>query len=135
MRVVDFSIPRLRWRVRAYFAVSKYNVEEIVGDLIYIRCPYYILRDVEYNLRFQKIDTGFTYSNRRRRQTVMVVGLTSHPSEFLNSYEHELRHLVDDVAGTTGIPLSGEDVAYLTGNINRLLWEDIHGFVCCCPRS
>ena len=131
MRVVDFSIPRLRWRVRAYFAVSKYNVEEIVGDLIYIRCPYHILQDVEYNLRFQKIDTGFTYSNRRRRQTVMVVGLTSHPSEFLNSYEHELRHLVDDVAGTLGIPLSGEGVAYLTGNINRLLWEDIHDFVCC----
>ncbi len=135
MRVVDFSIPRLRWRVRAYFAVSKYNAEQIVGDLIAIECPAHILAQVKGNLRNYKMDTGFTYSNRRRRQTVMVVGLTSHPSEFLNSYEHELRHLVDDVAGTIGIPLSGEDVAYLTGNINRLLWEDIHGFICCCPRS
>ena len=131
MRIVDFSIPWLRWRVRAYFAVSKYSTEEIIGDLIDIRCPVHILRKVENNLLNYKIDTGFTYSNRRRRQTVMVVGLTSHPSEFLNSYEHELRHLVDDVASTIGIPLTGEDVAYLTGNINRLLWEDIHGFVCC----
>ncbi len=132
MRVVDFSIPRLRWRVRAYFAVSKYNTQEIIRDLLSIECPKNILTSVENNLRNYKIDTGFTYSNRMRRQTVMVVGLTSHPSEFLNSYEHELRHLVDDVASTVHIPLAGEGVAYLTGNINRLLWEDIHDFVCCC---
>ena len=77
------------------------------------------------------MDSGFTYSNKRIRQSVVVVGLASSQSQFLNSFEHELRHLCDDIATTTGMAMQGEEVAYLTGNVNTLLWSDIHEFICC----
>ena len=77
------------------------------------------------------MDTGFTYSNKEHRQSVIVIGMHSSPWEFLNSFEHELRHLVDDIALTLGLPMAGEDVAYLTGEINQALWEDVHQFTCC----
>ena len=65
------------------------------------------------------------------RRTVMIVGLASSPAEFLNSFEHELRHLVDDIASTHSMDMAGEEVAYLTGDINTALWSDIHRFTCC----
>lgn len=65
----------------------------------------------------------------------MVIGLTSSPAEFLNSLQHELRHFVDDVAMTVNVDLSGEKVAYLTGDINLYLWDDIHEFLCCCNKN
>ena len=27
--------------------------------------------------------------------------------------------------------MQGEEVAYLTGDVNSLLWADVHDFVCC----
>lgn len=135
MKVKEFEIPRYGWCVRVFFAVTRYNIYDIMYALEGINCPERILRRVYNNLRNQKMDTGFTYSNRRIRKTVMVIGLTTSPAEFLNSLEHELRHLVDDVAMATNVGLSGEKVAYLTGDINLYLWDDIHDFICCCNKN
>ena len=131
MRIVEFDIPQYGWRVKTYFAVTQYNTEDIVGDLIDIDCPTNIVDRVTENLLHQEMDTGFTYSNKKNRSTIMVIGLTSHPAEFLNSFEHELRHLVDDIASVVGIDTNSEAVAYLTGDINLFLWGYIHKFVCC----
>jgi hypothetical protein len=86
---------------------------------------------IRNNLLKCDMDTGFTYSNKKLRRTVMIVGLASSPAEFLNSFEHELRHLVDDIASTHSMDMAGEEVAYLTGDINTALWSDIHRFTCC----
>ena len=135
MKVKELEIPRYGWRMRVFIAVSRYNINRIMDALEDIDCPEHILYRVYKNLRAQKMDTGFTYSNRKKRETVMVIGLTSSPAEFLNSLQHELRHFVDDVAMTVNVDLSGEKVAYLTGDINLYLWEDIHEFLCCCNKN
>lgn len=132
MRETELEIHRHRWRVKIFFAVTRYDINTIMRALYEINCPEDIAQRVYKNLRHQKMDTGFTYSNIRERATVMVVGLASSPAEFLNSFEHELRHLVDDVAKAIDIDLTGENVAYLTGDINLRLWGDIHDFICCC---
>ena len=62
---------------------------------------------------------------------MLLIGLHSSPPEFINSFEHELRHLIDDIAQTCRLEMAGEDVAYLTGDVNSALWEDIHYFTCC----
>lgn len=61
----------------------------------------------------------------------MVIGLTSSKAQFLNSFEHEMRHLVDDISKACGLDGEGESVAYLTGDLNALLFEDLHSFICC----
>ncbi|MCH5332044.1 MAG: hypothetical protein J1E33_06545 [Alistipes sp.] len=132
MRTGDLRIAKYRWDVRLYFAVTDYYIDDILESLSAISCPKKIMRRVRQKMAARKLDTGFTYSNKRLRQSVMVVGITSSPAEFLDSFEHELRHLVDDIAKTDGLALSGEAVAYLTGDTNRTLWPVIHDFICCC---
>lgn len=131
MKTGDLTIYKYRWKVRLYFAVTDYYINDILESLYSIECPERIMRRVEEKMSARQLDTGFTYSNPRLRQSVMVVGLTSSPAEFLDSLEHEIRHLVDDIAKEAGLEMAGESVAYLTGDTNRSLWPYIHEFICC----
>lgn len=131
MQVVDVYIKRCRWWVRIYFSVTCYHTDRILDDLDYLNCSDEIYNRAQRHLRRGNLNTGLTYSNARARKSVMVVGLSSTMGQFLNSFEHELRHLIDDIAGSLDIAIKGEDVAYLTGDMNALLFEDIHPFICC----
>lgn len=68
MKVKELEIPRYGWRMRVFIAVSQYNINRIMDALEDIDCPEHILYRVYKNLRAQKMDTGFTYSNRKRRE-------------------------------------------------------------------
>lgn len=127
-------LPQIHWEVHLYYAVTGYNAAPILSDLIGIDCPPKILRQVATNLHSGRMDSGFTYSNKRMHATVMVVGMHTTPAQFLNSLQHELRHLVDDVSDACNIPVRGEAVAYLTGDINAHIAEDVKMFLCDCHR-
>ena len=128
----DVYIPQIGWEVHIYYAVTGYHAPPILADLVDIDCPLKLMKRISKNLRSGKMDTGFTYSNKQIRCTVMVVGMHSSPAQFLNSLEHELRHLVDDVSSTVRIPPYGEAVAYLTGDINAHIADDVKMFLCDC---
>ena len=128
----NIYIQKIGWQVHIYYAVTGYNSAPILADLVDIDCPPKLLKRISRNLKSGKMDTGFTYSNKHLRCTVMVIGMHSSPSEFLNSLEHELRHLVDDISDAVHIPVRGEAVAYLTGDINSHIAEDVKMFLCDC---
>ncbi len=77
------------------------------------------------------MDTGFTYSNKRNHESVMVVGLASSAKEEMNSIVHEIRHLVDDIASSYNLVPCGEDVAYLSGDIAMKMYENTKNLFCC----
>ena len=131
MKIRDLRIRKYDWRLRIYFAVTCYFTDLILKSLIDIDCPEELIQRIRGNLQKGDMDTGFTYSNKKRKLSVIVIGMNSSHREFLNSCEHELRHLVDDIALTYHLPMAGEEVAYLTGDINSELWEEIHEFTCC----
>lgn len=131
MRVCRIYIPNYSWNVTAFFDVSASDEEEVMEELRLIRCPEHTMARVGMNLRRDKIDTGFTYSNGVMRESVMSVGHASSPREFLNSYAHELRHLVDDIAYTSFLPMRGEGVGYLTGELSWEYWNEIRDLLCC----
>lgn len=132
MKMCRIYIPLYEWNVTAFFDATAENEAVIVDELKYIRCPEHTLARVEMNLRRDKLDTGFTYSNRILRESVMTVGRASSPREFLNSYAHELRHLVDDIAFSSYLPMRGEGVGYLSGELSWEYWAEIHDYLCCC---
>ena len=125
------KLKKYDWTLDIFYAVTCYHIEAITNALEAAQCPENIKERVYGNLKKSDMDTGFTYSNKRLKRTVMVIGLASSPAQFLNSFEHELRHLVDDIAERFGLDMGGEEVAYLTGDINSVLWDDIHKFICC----
>lgn len=102
MKIRDLSIHKYGWTLRIYYAVTCYYTGEILKSLTDIGCPDTVLHRVQGNMVKCEMDTGFTYSNKEHRQSVIVIGMHSSPWEFLNSFEHELRHLVDDIALTLG---------------------------------
>lgn len=130
MLVRDIYLPKYDWHARVYFAISKYNIEDVARSLREIDCPGRILRQAIRQMVRGEVNTGFTYSNKRCRRTVMLVGKTDSGEEFLNSFSHEQRHLCDDIANAFGMHMSGEEVAYLTGDISLKLADIVCHYSC-----
>ncbi len=118
------------WACEFYFAMGAYRRREILGQLVSCQAPDPVLRRVRHNMRADKLNTGFTFSNGDIRKSVIVIGNTSSGSEFLNSFVHELRHLTDDIAVADGMQLSGEPVAYLAGDIANELSDVVCHLSC-----
>lgn len=130
MIIRDLELHNYKWSVKIYYAVTSYYIKEIINSLKEINAPEEIIKRVYHNLKEDSINTGFTYSNLNLRKAIIIIGISSSPAQFLNSFEHELRHLVDDIAINENLKMAEEDVAYLTGDINEKLIEDIQYFIC-----
>lgn len=128
----QLHIYKYDWHVFCFFAVDRYYTDMICDLLQQIGVSDDIMQDAYLHLQRADLDTGFTFSNKYERVSVMVVGLTSTKAEFLNSFTHELRHLSDDIASASGVLLNGEEVAYLTGDIAMQLAPAIEPFMCSC---
>ena len=131
----DIYLRRYRWHVVVYYAVTRMYCDEIMDDLRSIGCRGKNLRVAYNNLSEGKVDTGLTYSNYDRRETVMVIASTSTPAQFLNSYDHERKHLEAHIADAYGLDPWGEEVAYLCGEIGQLLYPISQRFMCECRKS
>lgn len=130
MIVRDIYIPKYGWSARIYFAISRYNIEDVARSLRKINCPERIFRQAVRQMVRGEVNTGFTYSNTRMRSSVMLIGKTDSGREFMNSFTHEQRHLCDDIAKTFGMEMAGEDVAYLTGDIALKLADIVCHYSC-----
>lgn len=132
MIVRHLYISKYHWHLHCYFAVDKYYTEEILSVLETLGCSYSIYDRVAVKMRQNEPNGGFTYSNKDERETLMVVGLATSKAEYVNSITHELRHLCDDIASVVEIPSSGEEIAYLTGNIASKIADIIGVLLCDC---
>lgn len=132
MIIRDLYIEQYRWHVHCYFAVTDYYTEEILDVLESLGCSDAVYNKVAKKMEQNELNTGFTYSNKLARETLMVIGLASSNAEYINSITHELRHLCDDIASVVGIHDSGEEVAYLTGDVASQMADIIEVLVCDC---
>ena len=120
--------------VHAYYATTQYYVEEILDRLYEIGCRGYNLRRAEDNLSSGELNTGLTYYSSQHREAVMVVALTSSASECFNSLMHELSHLTAYIAKDDGLSFTGEDIAYLEGDLAREIFPAVQPLLCDCCR-
>lgn len=134
MIIRNVRIPKYGWNVEIYYAVTSYYTDIIMRRLKGMKCPKKLMGRIYRNLQKQTVDSGFTFSNKDLKHTIMVIGLFSSPAEFLNSFTHETRHLVDDITDRCRLPKSGEEVAYLTGDFNGSVAEDVAMFLCHCDK-
>lgn len=128
----DIHISGYDWIVYVYFHVTCYRTRAIIRRLKRIGCPKDKLREAYDNMMSCSLDTGLTYSNYERRESVMVIGRTSSYWEFFNSLSHEIRHLTDHMCLAMGMEVGGEPIAYLTGDIGSVLADEIRLFTCDC---
>lgn len=126
----EIYIPKYDWRVRIYYAVTTYWAVRILSDMERIGCRSVELAKAWRNLRSGDLNTGLTYSNFQTGETVMVISLTSSPEEFLNSWEHEKKHLARHIEQSYGIDPFGEEAAYLEGTIAQKMFPVAKRFIC-----
>lgn len=124
------------WAIHAYYSVTgHYYTDEIMDRLVSLGCRGRNLQRAYTNLSSGKVDTGLTYSNLLKRETVMVVGYASSGEELFNSLLHEMRHVEEHIAKASHIEPYGEPVAYLTGELGRQMYSCIGHYLCDCCRK
>jgi hypothetical protein len=121
--------------VHAYYATTQYYVAEILDRLYEIGCRGHNLRRAEENLASGELNVGLTYYSPRHREAVMVVALTSSAAEFYNSLMHELSHLTAYIAKDEGLSFTGEAIAYLEGDLAKVILPVVQPLLCDCCRK
>ncbi len=121
------------WLVYCYFDTSSDNANEILSLINDIGINDEQFHKAEKHLLNTNSNSGLTYTNTDKHTSVVVVSQTTSPAETLNTFTHELRHLVDDIALVANIPNKGEEIAYLTGNIALKLASNLLDVACHCP--
>lgn len=122
-------VKRYDWTVWAYFAKTACDADEIMKNLLRIGLSRKDARTAFFNLKNGMQNTGLTYSGYAARESVLVIGLTSGPAEFLNSFVHELGHLSLQIAEAMGIDVMSEEVQYLSGGFAKRLYPIIRDFL------
>lgn len=124
------SITIRNWDILFLCEYDVWDVDDIMSALSWADAPMAIHDRVFSNVVGGRLDEGFCYSNPSLRRVVAAMGRASSGGEFLSSFCHELRHIADDIAVTDGIDLTGEKIAYLTGEIARMLSNQVCRFTC-----
>lgn len=130
MIVRKIHIPEADWSVCMYFALDTYYVEDIMQSLYDIGCDSKRAKQAYENMMADKKNTGFTYSNYRNRESVMVVSKTTSASEMFNTTIHELVHLASHIAHACDYEPTGETIAYIIGDLAKEIYPDISHLLC-----
>ena len=124
----DVYLERWDWYVIVYYAVDTYYMDEILEELEMIGCTY--TDEIEEDLTQQPYNNGLTYSNMRKRVSLIVIGLTETPDEFQNTYDHEKGHLAMHIAEEDQMDVFGEEFQYLAGEIGKQTFPKAKRFMC-----
>lgn len=124
----DVYLEKWDWYVIVYYAVDTYYMDEILEELEIIGCTY--ADEIEEDLTQHPYNNGLTYSNMRRRVSLIVIGLTETPDEFQNTYDHEKGHLAMHIAEEDRIDVFGEEFQYLVGEIGKQTFPVAKRFMC-----
>lgn len=123
------------WEIYAYYATTRYAVDEIMERLWEIGIDATNARQAFENLSSGKLDTGLCYSNYSSCKSVLVVALTSSPDEFLNSLTHEATHACVHIATVLGVNHKSEDFAYMVGDLCQEMYPKVNHLLCDCCRN
>lgn len=121
--------------VYAYYATTQYYTDEILDRLYDAGCRGRFLYMAEETLSSGDLNTGLTYYSPHSRTAVMVVAKASGAAEVFNSLMHELSHLTSYIAKDAGLSFTGEEIAYLEGDLARSIFPKVQHLLCDCCRN
>lgn len=126
----EFTLKDWNWKVRVFYVVDYIPIDFIVDELYGIGCD---KQDVENAIVVLDTDIenrGITFSNDADRESIVVIGETTSPAQFENSFDHEKHHLAMHIARMDDIDPFGEELAYLVGEIGMQMFPIAKRFLC-----
>lgn len=119
------------WQVDFVFCVEGYDEDTILSSLEKANAPSHVLEDaVDIMTGLQFKNTGFTYTNPKKRKAVVVIGPTSSSAEAIDTFVHEMYHLASAISSSLGLDVEGEFPAYLAGDSARELVDIVCRLSC-----
>lgn len=110
------------WRLLVFYNVTVEDLDIVLPTLWNNGCSNSGIREIA------KItlspNTGFTHS--KGRFSIMGIGWSDSPEEFVNSLVHEINHLQDDICQYYNLPNSGEVASIISGDIAMEMYR---GFI------
>jgi len=116
------------WKVTCFYAVTHYEVEEILRTMERAEASKEDLGRAYDNLSSGSLNTGLCYSGKG--ESVLVISCVSSPAQFLNSLVHELHHLASHIASTLGYDQKGEEACYIAGETAERMYKMANKFLC-----
>ena len=126
----EFTLTKWDWRVRVFYVVDLIPIDFIIEELYGIGCTERDIDNAVKVLDNGKDNRGITFSNDEERESVIVIGETSCPAQFSNSFDHEKLHLTMHIARVDNIDPFGEELAYLAGEIGLQTFPIAKRFLC-----
>ena len=123
-------IPEYEWTAYVYYDTTPYDTDDLSDELYRLGCSENGILKTREQLLYGGYNSGFTYSNRALKQSVVSLGRASDFAQFLNSFVHELHHLSTHIAESNMLPLNGEEVCYLSGYIAQKMYPIMTHYMC-----
>ena len=121
----NMSIGEIGWNLRIFYFPKTSSQRSIVLKCLYnAGCTGRNFRRAMTLLDSGALNTGLTYSDKRERKTIIVIGCSSNIAEFVNTLTHEVNHFIEHVMEALQIQSGAEDEAYFTGELYELLCRD-----------
>lgn len=126
----EVYLPKYRWSIKVFYAVDTYYSKEILNELLNYNPTvkeYNTVMDLMHNYEY---NIGFTFTDTGNKQSLVIIGLTTSPSEFQNTFDHEKGHLAMHIADYYNIDCHSESFQYLVGEIGKKLFPVAKKFLC-----
>lgn len=130
MIVQEFTIDDYDWKVKIYYSMSYYPLEEIIKDLNDLGCSSDDIEETIDLLDSKKYDAGVTHSNIYERRSVIIISPSSSAEEFFNTIIHEIGHITIHISIADGIDPFSEELQYLSGYIGKEAFKVCEKLLC-----
>lgn len=120
----DTYIPKYDWRVKLFCNAKPCDTSHIMRVLRRNGVNAESYYDAQKLLNSGRPNEGLTYNNPRTHVSVVVIGHVSDVWEWIDTVEHEGRHLVQGICNAYGISPDSEDAAHMEGYIFKYILKD-----------
>lgn len=115
-----FTLDSYDWNITMYYSIHGYYVDEIMKSLTDMGIRGKMYDSACKLLSSGKLNTGLTFV--KDGKAVCVIRKASSAAEYANSIQHEIMHLAIFIGKEEGLPLDGEEVCYIGGEIAKKMW-------------
>lgn len=113
------------WKVVYFVAADSEDTDDILDVLERVGCSHDRLRRVEKMLMRKSCDTGFTFTNKNDRISVITCSKTTNIFELINTFAHEVDHVEKHIAKALEFDPYSERASYLVGELVRDIFIDL----------
>lgn len=113
------------WKVVYCIAADITDTDDILDVLESVGCSRIRLIKAETMMMRKSCDKGFTFTNKKKRISVITCLKTTNIFELINTFAHEVDHVEKHISKALGFDPYSERASYLVGELVRDIFIDL----------